>query len=357
MFERFRKSSAPADEPGGVAVRDREPPADDDATTVHDDEARRPPAEDTATARDAEARRPGAEDTATARDAEARRPPAEDTATARDAEARRPPAEDTATARNDETDRPAAEETATERETGRERAATTTDDDRTRVRRDEDERPSGARRAGTAAAAGAAAERERESRMAPVVGDDTLAAMHERQRDRFGGTQWGSAFFGLLSAIGLASILLAVVAAAGVALGLSEVKDTANGTNDTIGLGGGIVLLCVLAVAWYCGGYVAGRMARFDGMRQGLGVWYWTVLLAAAVAILGAIGGQDYNVLAQLNLPNVAVSGASFTTGGIIAGLCALVVTLLFAVLGGKAGDMFHRRVDRVAAREYEPAI
>jgi hypothetical protein len=298
MFERFRKSSAPQDEPGGVAVREREEPVPaEDATTVRDDETRPATAGETAT---------------------------------------------------------------TPRETEGERAAT--EDDRTLVREDDAERPSGTRRAGAAGAgAGAAgavvAERERRHPTAPVVGDDTLAAMHERQRDRFGGTRWGSAFFGLLCAIGLASILLAVVAAAGVALGVSDVKDTANGTNDTIGLGGGIALLCVVAVAWYCGGYVAGRMARFDGPRQGFGVWCWTVLLAAAVAILGAIGGQDYNVLQQLNLPNVAVGGASFTTGGIIAGLCALVVTLIAAVAGGKAGDMYHRRVDRLAAREYEPAL
>src|SRR3954463_11907057 len=91
-----------------------------------------------------------------------------------------------------------------------------------------------------------------------------------RQRDRFGGIRWGSAFFGLLSAIGLASILLGIVAAAGVAIGVSQIKDVANGNADTIGLGGGILLLAVLALAWYCGGYVAARMARFDGVRQGL---------------------------------------------------------------------------------------
>jgi hypothetical protein len=28
-------------------------------------------------------------------------------------------------------------------------------------------------------------------------------------------------------------------------------------------------------------------------------------------------------------------------------------VTLVFAILGGKVGDRFHRRVDRFAAREY----
>ena len=38
-----------------------------------------------------------------------------------------------------------------------------------------------------------------------VVAEDTVVAMRARQRDRFGGIRWGSAFFGLLSAIGLAA--------------------------------------------------------------------------------------------------------------------------------------------------------
>jgi len=189
--------------------------------------------------------------------------------------------------------------------------------------------------------------------LAPVVGEDTVVAMRARQRSRFGGIRWGSAFFGLLSAIGLASILLGIVAAAGVALGVSDIKDVTNGDADTIGLGGAILLLAVLALAWYCGGYVAARMARFDGARQGIGVWTWTVVVGAALAIAAVIGGSEYDVFQQLNLPNIAVGDASLTTGGIVTLIAALVVTMLFATIGGMAGDRFHRRVDRFAAREY----
>jgi hypothetical protein len=149
-----------------------------------------------------------------------------------------------------------------------------------------------------------------------VVAEDTVVAMRARQRDRFGGIRWGSAFFGLLSAIGLAAILLGIAAAAGVAFGLSEINDVRNGTADTIGLGGAILLLAILALSWYCGGYVAGRMARFDGVRQGIGVWVWTLVIAGALAIAAVIGGSEYNVLQQLNLPNVAVGDQSLTTGG-----------------------------------------
>jgi hypothetical protein len=186
-----------------------------------------------------------------------------------------------------------------------------------------------------------------------VVAEDTMVAMRARQRDRFGGIQWGSAFFGLLSAIGLAAILLGIAAAAGVALGLSEINDVRQGTADTIGLGGAILLLAILALSWYCGGYVAGRMARFDGLRQGVGVWVWTLVIGAVLAIAAVIGGSEYNVLQQLNLPNVAVGDQSLTTGGWLTLAAAIVVTLLFALLGGKAGDLFHRRVDRFVARDY----
>ncbi len=189
-----------------------------------------------------------------------------------------------------------------------------------------------------------------------VVAEDTVVAMRARQRDRFGGIRWGSAFFGLLSAIGLAAILLGIAAAAGVALGLSEINDVRTGSADTIGLGGALLLLAILALSWYCGGYVAGRMARFDGLRQGVGVWVWTLVIGAALAIAAVIGGADYNVLQQLNLPNVAVGDQSLTTGGWLTLAAAIVVTLLFAVLGGKAGDLFHRRVDRFATRDYVEA-
>ncbi len=186
-----------------------------------------------------------------------------------------------------------------------------------------------------------------------VVAEDTVVAMRARQRDRFGGIRWGSAFFGLLSAIGLAAILLGIAAAAGVAFGLSEINDVRTGTADTIGLGGAILLLAILALSWYCGGYVAGRMARFDGVRQGIGVWVWTLVIAGALAIAAVIGGAEYNVLQQLNLPNVAVGDQSLTTGGWLTLAAAVVVTLIFAVVGGKAGDLFHRRVDRFATRDY----
>jgi hypothetical protein len=194
---------------------------------------------------------------------------------------------------------------------------------------------------------------DRVERNGPVLAPAALDTMRARQRDRFGGFQWGSDFFGWLCAIGLASLLTAALVGAGVALGLST-DDAANSdTAEQIGLGGGIALLAVLAVAWFCGGYVAGRMARFDGARQGVGVWLWTLLAAIVVALIAAIGGTEYDVFQRLNLPRIAVGDSTLNAGGAIAGAAAVVVTLLFAVIGGKVGERYHRRVDRVATDEY----
>ena len=194
---------------------------------------------------------------------------------------------------------------------------------------------------------------DRVERHRPVLAPAALDTMRARQRDRFGGIQWGSDFFGWLCAMGLASILTALLVAAGVALGLSTSDASNANTAQQIGLGGGIALLVVLAIAWFCGGYVAGRMARFDGARQGIGVWLWTIIAAVIVAAIAAIGGSKYDIFQSLNLPRIAVGGNTLTTGGAIAGAAAIIVTLLFAVIGGKVGERYHRRVDRIATDEY----
>ena len=82
-----------------------------------------------------------------------------------------------------------------------------------------------------------------------VVAEDTVVAMRARQRDRFGGIRWGSAFFGLLSAIGLAAILLGHRRRGRRGPRPSEINDVRTGTADTIGLGGAILLLAILALS------------------------------------------------------------------------------------------------------------
>jgi len=145
-------------------------------------------------------------------------------------------------------------------------------------------------------------------------------------------------------------LLLAVLSAAGVAFGLTQVDTAEEAAQQAtaIGLTGGIALLVVLFLAYLAGGYVAGRMARFDGARQGLAVWIIGLLVVVLLAVLGVVLGAQYNVLSQLHLPSIPVSGSTATSAGVIAGVAALLASLLGALLGGGLGTRYHRRIDRV---------
>ena len=183
-------------------------------------------------------------------------------------------------------------------------------------------------------------------------GGGGIAVDRERQRDEFGGFNVGAAFFGWLVAIGLAVLLTALLSAAGAAIGLTELSDAeADANAETISIVGGALLLLVLGLAYYAGGYVAGRMSRFDGARQGFGVWALGLAVTVLLAVLGAIAGSEYNVFNQLELPRIPIDEGSLATGAVIALIAALVLTLLAAVAGGKVGERYHRRVDRVGVR------
>jgi len=107
-------------------------------------------------------------------------------------------------------------------------------------------------------------------------------------------------------------------------------------------------LLVVLLIAYFCGGYVAGRMARFNGAKQGVAVWIWAIVIAVLVALAGKVLGDKYDVLARLGgFPRLPFSHGDVTTAAIVALIIAVVATLVGAVLGGLAGMRFHRKVDK----------
>jgi hypothetical protein len=181
--------------------------------------------------------------------------------------------------------------------------------------------------------------------------DDAVVLDREarlRQRDEFGGINWGAGFFGWIVAIGVGVLLTAIVSAAGAAIGLTSAK-TAKANADTIGIVGGALLIAIAVIAYYAGGYVAGRMSRFDGARQGFSVWVIGLVVTLVVAAAGAILGDQYNVFDKLNLPRIPVNASDLTTGGAIALAAIVLGSLIGAVLGGKVGQRYHRRVDRAA--------
>src|SRR4051794_19234914 len=185
---------------------------------------------------------------------------------------------------------------------------------------------------------------------APMSRQRVLAA----QKERYGGIKWGAAFFGWLSANGLSVLLVALLSAGGVAIGLTqgvtagEATDTAVDSATGIGLSGGIALLVLLFLSYLAGGYVAGRMARFNGAKQGVAVWVIGLVVVLLLALAGLVFGSKYNVLSQLDLPRIPVDEGTATTAGIIALAAVLAATLAGAIPGGIMGPRYHRKVDRV---------
>jgi len=196
------------------------------------------------------------------------------------------------------------------------------------------------------------------SSAAPVgtAADDTTLGpdrrdVVDREKEIFGGMKFGSCFFGWLAASGTAVLLAAIVTGVGAALGLSQNVETAGTTTagtESVGLVGGIVLLAIIFVSYLAGGYVAGRMARFNGLKQGLGVWLWAVIIAILAAAAGLLAGARFDVLARLNsFPRLPLNEGTLTTGGIIVAIGVVAASLIGALLGGLAGMRYHRRVDR----------
>ncbi|MGI3779843.1 MAG: hypothetical protein ACRYG2_03620, partial [Janthinobacterium lividum] len=140
----------------------------------------------------------------------------------------------------------------------------------------------------------------------PPTGRDLV----RQQKERFGGMKFGACFFGWLTATGTAVLLTGLLTAVGLGVGRQQdlTAAQATGSAGTLGLVGAIVLLVVILVAYFCGGYVAGRMARFNGLKQGVGVWLWTIIAAVVVTVLGLLAGDRFNALSSVNsLPALPV--------------------------------------------------
>ena len=143
-------------------------------------------------------------------------------------------------------------------------------------------------------------------------------------------------------------MLAAVAGALAFQVDLSD----AEGAVEEVSLVGGIVALVALFVAFLIGGWAAGRMARYDGGLNGAMTAFWMLLLIVVFAAIGAWIGQEFNVFAQMNLPDWASvwSGDEVTAAAVIGGVLGLVVMFLGGFIGGKWGEAYHRKADAALA-------
>jgi hypothetical protein len=175
-----------------------------------------------------------------------------------------------------------------------------------------------------------------------------------RRREEFGGFNIGADIFGWLVAVALTILIASIVGAIATAAGESFDVDRIDAERQagTFGLATAIALLVILMIAYYAGGYVAGRMSRYDGGRQGMGVWLIGLVVTLIAVGVGYVAGEEYNIFDRVNLPSIPISSDTLTSGGLITLAAVLVGTLLAAFAGGKVGQRYHRKIDRVGLRD-----
>lgn len=179
--------------------------------------------------------------------------------------------------------------------------------------------------------------------------EDAARLKEIMRQSRHDGFHLGAAFFGWLVSNSVAVLLITLLSALGGAFALTAntIDGQVASNAATISFGGAILLILVLGVAYYAGGYVAGRMSRFDGGRQGLGVWVVGIIMTILIAATGLLLGTGFNAWQQLNVPSIPLDGRDFTIGGLMTLIIIVVLTAIAAVLGGRAGERYYRRLDR----------
>ncbi|MDQ5817873.1 MAG: TIGR04086 family membrane protein [Actinomycetota bacterium] len=175
----------------------------------------------------------------------------------------------------------------------------------------------------------------------------------DRLRDMYGGVDWLASFLGFIFALVAAAVFSLVAGLVLAPLGFSPNLGEAQIGAAVIT---GLVLVGILVfLTYFIGGYVAGRLARFDGGRNGAMLLLWSFLAVAVLALAGGIlssflpagiagGIRNFiqnNVLATLG--NLAELGGV----GIIVAAGGLLLALLGGFLGGRLGSRYHSEIDR----------
>jgi len=179
------------------------------------------------------------------------------------------------------------------------------------------------------------------------MGDDGRAVEVVDVRQRFGGIDIGASVAGALAALGVTVLLGGVAGSIGT---VGYQLDAERGT-DALSAGGLVTGLVVLLAAFLIGGWVAGRMARYDGGKNGLLTAVWFIALAAVLAGAGAWLGDKYDLFRDLHVPQWFSNNAT-TTSAIVSGVIAALVMLAAGFLGGMVGARYHTRADEYLAAE-----
>jgi hypothetical protein len=169
----------------------------------------------------------------------------------------------------------------------------------------------------------------------------------------YGGVDWLASFLGFVFAIVVGAVFSAVVGLVLVPFGIAP--DLSGGQIGTSVITGLALVGILIFLTFFFGGYVAGRLARFDGGRNGAMVLVWTFIVVLILALAAAIfrgflpPGMAEGIA---NLVDRIVSTAGSLAGGagvvgIVTAVAALLIALLGGFLGGRMGSRYHTEIDR----------
>ena len=167
-----------------------------------------------------------------------------------------------------------------------------------------------------------------------------------RLREIYGGVDFLASFIGCVFALVCLGVLLSFSALVLGFLGLT--LNLGDQEIDAAIIPSLVVIGLVLFVAYFSGGYVAGRLSRFDGGRNGAATVLWGILLSVLLALFGSVLPvlQFVQEFAQASLLP-AISGlVEAGILGLVIVIGALLLEVLGGFLGGRLGNSYHTRID-----------
>ena len=183
---------------------------------------------------------------------------------------------------------------------------------------------------------------------------EAVEEREDRLRDMYGGVDWLASFLGFVFSLVIAMVFSAVAGLVLVPLGFPpEISGGQLGASVLTGLA---VLGVLVFLAYFFGGYVAGRLARFDGGRNGAMVLAWTFIVALILALVTVVFSGFLPTGAAEGIRNLAQGTASAAgslagagVAGIVVAVAALLLALLGGLFGGRLGSRYHTEIDRAS--------
>ncbi|MBT8213287.1 MAG: hypothetical protein KJN71_09085, partial [Acidimicrobiia bacterium] len=169
---------------------------------------------------------------------------------------------------------------------------------------------------------------------------------------RYGGGDIPATLGGLLAAIGTFVVLGGLITAGAGNIAYQVGVLDIDGNVEELSIAGAVASIVVLFVSFFVGGWVASRMARIDGARNGIIVALWMTVLVVVFGAAGIWAGAEYNILSRLDLPDWVShwDNSEVTTATSVLASIAALVTYAGGYLGGLVGDIYNTRANSAMA-------